>query len=449
VVQKLIHSKRAVFIGIILALLISFSWYQKTVEAYNVVIDGKVVAQVKDKEDFMNAVAAYQENAGKELGHSVKNLSDIELQKARLNPELLETDFTKLTKNVNLAIDGYRLLIDGKQLFAVYDKSVLEKLLEEYKNEFIKGVDQNAIIKSIDFKQKTEIKKDLIEITDLVDSKRAGELLNEKEQEAVVIEVKDGENPWTIARNHDISVADLEKMNPQMDMEKIFPGDRIVVSPFKSRLDVIINLENSVLESIPFKTETVKDNQMYSNQKKLVEPGVLGERKVTYNIVLENGLQVSMNTTKTETIKEPVDRVVRIGTKTTVSRGGSRNYGVVSGKRVSSNFGWRTHPISGKKSFHDGVDIAASHGTGIYAYSAGRVSFAGWNGGYGKVVYIDHGNGLQTRYAHMSAISVRVGERVSAGEKIGAVGSTGNSTGAHLHFEVLKNGSLKNPFDYI
>lgn len=447
--KKLIHSKRAVIIGIIFALLISFFWYQKAVEAYDVVIDGKVVAQVKDGEEFWDAMAEYQDSVGKELGHSVKNLSNIELQKTRLNSELLETDFKKLAKNANLAIEGYRLLIDGKQLCAVYDKSELEKLLEEYKNGFVKGIDENASVKSIGFKQKTEIKKGLVEIADLVDSKRAGELLDEKEQEAAVVEVKEGENAWTIAQNHDISIAALEKMNPQVDMEKLFPGDKLVVSPFKSRLDVIINLENSVVESIPFKTETIKDNQMYSNQKKVTKPGIPGEKKVTYDIVLENGLQVSMNTAKTEIIKDPVNRVVRIGTKTTVSRGGSRNYGVVSGKRVSSNFGWRTHPISGKKSFHDGVDIAASHGTGVYAYSAGTVSFAGWNGGYGKVVYIDHGNGLQTRYAHMSAISVRVGQSVSAGKKIGAVGSTGNSTGAHLHFEVLKYGSLKNPFNYI
>ena len=448
-VKELIHSKRAVIIGMIFALLISFFWYQKAVEAYDVVIDGKVVAQVKDGEEFMKAVTAHQQSVGKQLGHSVKNLSNIELQKARLNSELLETDFKKLAKNVNLAIEGYSLLIDGKQLCAVYEKSELEKLLEEYKNDFVKGIDENARVKSIGFKQKTEIKKGLVEIADLVDSKRAGELLNEKEQEAAVVEVKEGENAWIIAQNHDISVAGLEKTNPQVDMEKLFPGDKLVVSPFKSRLDVIINLENSVVESIPFKTETVKDNQMYSNQKKVTKPGIPGEKKVTYDIVLENGLQVSMNTAKTEVIREPVNRMVRIGTKTTVSRGGSRNYGIVSGKRVSSNFGWRTHPISGKKSFHDGVDIAASHGTGVYAYSAGTVSFAGWNGGYGKVIYIDHGNGLQTRYAHLSAISVRVGERVSAGEKLGAVGSTGNSTGAHLHFEVLKYGSLKNPFNYI
>ncbi len=448
-VDKIIHNKRAVFAGIILAFVISFFWYLKAVEAYDVVIDGKVVAQVKDGDEFMDAVAAYEESIGKELGHSVKNLSSVKLQKNRLNTELLETDFTKLAGNMKLAVNGYRFLIDGKQFFAVYDKSELEKLLEEYKNGFTKGIDEKARIKSIDFKQKTEIIQGLVEITDLVDSSRAAELLNKKEQEAAVIEVKDGENAWIIARRHNISVEDLEKMNPPLDLEKLFPGDRIVVSPFKSRLDVIINLENSVTESIPFKTQNINDSQMYRSQKKVVKPGVPGEKKVTYDIVLENGLQVSMKVAKTEIIKAPVNRVVRIGTKTTVSRGGSRNYGVVSGKRISSNFGWRTHPISGKKSFHDGVDIAANHGTGVYAYSAGRVSFAGWNGGYGKVIFIDHGNGLQTRYAHLSATSVRVGQRVSAGEKIGAVGSTGNSTGPHLHFEVLQNGSLKNPFNYI
>ncbi len=117
--------------------------------------------------------------------------------------------------------------------------------------------------------------------------------------------------------------------------------------------------------------------------------------------------------------------------------------------RVSSPYGWRRHPISGRRTFHTGLDIAAPTGTPVRVPAGGRVAFAGWNGGYGNYVVVDHGNGLRTAYAHLSRIHVRVGQTVDAGTSIGAVGSTGRSTGPHLHFEVKRNGSFVDPRAYL
>jgi murein DD-endopeptidase MepM/ murein hydrolase activator NlpD len=97
---------------------------------------------------------------------------------------------------------------------------------------------------------------------------------------------------------------------------------------------------------------------------------------------------------------------------------------------------------------HEGLDIGASTGTEILAADSGMVSFAGWNGGYGYLVKIDHGGGKETRYGHMSKIACKVGQTVTKGDVIGYVGSTGVSTGPHLHFEVRINGVAKNPLDY-
>ena len=99
--------------------------------------------------------------------------------------------------------------------------------------------------------------------------------------------------------------------------------------------------------------------------------------------------------------------------------------------------------------FHTGLDFATSTGTPIYASAAGTVKFAGTQGGYGKLVIIDHGNGYQTYYAHCSALYVTAGQYVNQGENISAVGSTGNSTGPHVHFEVRYNGNTQNPQNYI
>lgn len=116
--------------------------------------------------------------------------------------------------------------------------------------------------------------------------------------------------------------------------------------------------------------------------------------------------------------------------------------------RVSSVYGYRIHPITGKWKFHSGIDIAASWGTAIGAAKEGTVTFAGYNGGYGYCVKIKHQFGYTTLYAHMSSISVSVGDYVSAQQTIGYVGSTGVSTGAHLHFEVQRFGSTTNPATY-
>ncbi len=103
---------------------------------------------------------------------------------------------------------------------------------------------------------------------------------------------------------------------------------------------------------------------------------------------------------------------------------------------ISSAYGWRSHPVSGDASFHSGLDIAAPEGAPIFAASKGVVIFAGVNGGYGNMVDIQHDNGYVTRYGHMSKICVYVGQRVDSGSLIGRVGSTGISTGPHVHFEV-------------
>ena len=114
----------------------------------------------------------------------------------------------------------------------------------------------------------------------------------------------------------------------------------------------------------------------------------------------------------------------------------------------TSDFGWRTHPIFGTQRFHAGVDIGVGQGAPIVAAASGVVVSAGWQGGYGNATVIDHGGGLATLYAHQSSYSVSAGERVSRGEVIGAVGSTGYSTGPHLHFEVRVNGSPRDPMAY-
>ena len=116
---------------------------------------------------------------------------------------------------------------------------------------------------------------------------------------------------------------------------------------------------------------------------------------------------------------------------------------------ITSSFGYRTDPFAGSPAFHAGLDFKGPTGAAIYSAAKGKVAFVGRRPGYGNCVEIDHGNGLRTRYAHMSAFRTRAGEPVVAGQVIGAVGSTGRSTGPHLHFEVRLHGRPVNPRPFL
>jgi len=115
---------------------------------------------------------------------------------------------------------------------------------------------------------------------------------------------------------------------------------------------------------------------------------------------------------------------------------------------ISSPFGWRTHPITKKRSMHTGTDVVAPTGTKLHAAGAGVVIMAGWNTAYGNMTIIDHGSGISTLYGHQSRLDVSEGQAVNANQVIGAVGSTGWSTGAHLHFEVRVGGNPTDPIQY-
>ena len=117
--------------------------------------------------------------------------------------------------------------------------------------------------------------------------------------------------------------------------------------------------------------------------------------------------------------------------------------------RISSNFGWRMHPILKKKKFHSGLDLAVASGTEVMAADSGRVLVSGWNGGYGYFIAIDHGNGISTAYGHNSRLLVNEGDIVTKGQTIALSGSTGLSTGPHLHFEVRKDGKPVNPIPFL
>ena len=157
-----------------------------------------------------------------------------------------------------------------------------------------------------------------------------------------------------------------------------------------------------------------------------------------------NDKEVSREILKEEVVMEAVPKIVEKGTKIPPSY-----IKPINGGRLTSTFGGRRDPITGRSSSHSGTDWAVPKGTAVYASSGGTVTKASWGGSYGNVIFIKHPDGRETRYAHLSKILVSNGQTVKQGQKIALSGNTGRSTGPHLHFEIRINGSPVNALKYI
>ena len=180
------------------------------------------------------------------------------------------------------------------------------------------------------------------------------------------------------------------------------------------------------------------------------QQGVDGLSQVTYASKSLNGNIISTAQVSATTIKEPRDRIVVYGSKNVTYYGNTTYWAwpTVKPFRITSHFGYRVHPIRKTRHLHNGVDIAGVSSKNIFAIQGGTVIQAqpsGYNGGCGKNVKIDHGNGYVSWYMHLSKVGVKKGDHVEKGQVIGIMGRTGSATGVHLHLTVHKNGELINP----
>ena len=211
-----------------------------------------------------------------------------------------------------------------------------------------------------------------------------------------------------------------------------------------SSLDVMTVSKVTTEQSVAYKTVINKSEDKQTGYVNVEQKGENGINLVVSGVVYINGEITEKTTESVEVVKEPVDEIVTVGTmKSSSSKTGKSGFvfPLPSGSwEVSCPYG---------KNGHKGVDLRAPNGTSIMAAASGKVTLAGKYRDYGNCVIIDHGNGIQTLYAHASKLCVSTGDTVSAGDVIALVGSTGNSTGNHLHFEVYIGSDRVNPQPYI
>ena len=201
---------------------------------------------------------------------------------------------------------------------------------------------------------------------------------------------------------------------------------------------------------IAFSKKTVKTANEYIGYSKVTTKGENGISRKTESVERVNGEEISRTELSNEVVKEPVTEVTTVGTAktkaSTAQRSTEKRAGFICPLKKGS---FTISAYYGDGRGHKGMDLAANKGTPIYAVADGKVTFSGYDKNYGYRVVISHGNGLSTRYAHASKLCVEKGQTVSQGDVIANVGSTGYSTGNHLHFEVMVNGTRVNPISYI
>ena len=288
------------------------------------------------------------------------------------------------------------------------------------------------------------------------DASKLRETLDGTKDAQKVYIVSDGDSLESISDETGIDEEQLKVLNPAYDFEDMQPGDLIVTKnsvKFVSIKKIITSHENA---EISYKVIKKYDASKYSGYRSVMQKGVNGTERITKTLIYINDTLVDTNYDY-ETLKEPIDEIVTVGSKTSfngVYVGEASDYGFLwpapSCHSVSSPYGWRS------SGWHNGIDLVkyggGALGTPVIAAKSGRVEVVQRsNSGYGNMVLINHGDGYKTRYAHMvkGSMTVSVGDYVEAGQTIGKVGSTGNSTGPHLHFEVIVNGETQNPKNYI
>lgn len=294
-------------------------------------------------------------------------------------------------------------------------------------------------ILEMEFTGDVEIFTDMVSRSEMMPIEDAVAEVTKTKETNKIYEIEPGDCLSVIAVKHDTSVESIVALNGFEDENVIIiAGQEIILAVPEP--DIALRISEGVVYEEDY-TESpiiIPNDAWYTSDEVVRQEGTVGRREVNAVVVTENGIETERSMIHQTILAESVPAVIERGTKIPPTY-----IKPISGGRFTSGFGRRWGRM------HNGVDWACPTGTTVYASSNGTVVSAGWASGYGNCVLISHPDGRMTRYAHNSSLLVTAGQSVSQGQPIALSGSTGRSTGPHVHFEIYINGSRVNPLEYL
>ena len=439
----LTYSAGTVMVAIAVVAIFSYA------TGYDYSYNGKHLGYVNNQEDVTKVLGLVSEELSKEYGTNIQinEDSDITFDSVFiLDKEIdnIDTVLKRLTYMSDMKAEAYGIFINNGLYAIVESETTAKNVLKSVQSDYIEKEDENLRYEKIGFKEDVEIRQIDSKLAYISSEKQAVKKIMSGGEKEVTYEVESGDTIYGICDKLDVTLDELKEMNPGLDEEAIYPGDELLLNKATAAVTVRTVEKATFGEKVKYETEYEESSDMYEGESLVKQEGEYGKVVVTARLTREDGEIVDREDLKKETITEPVTEIIVKGTaprpKTLPT--GTLKYPVY-GAVLTSEFGWRW----GRN--HDGVDWGCSVGTPLYAADGGTVTRAGWWGGYGLYVEISHGSGVSTAYAHCNDIYVSVGEQVYQGQNIASSGNTGNSTGPHLHFEVMINGVPQDPFQYL
>lgn len=416
-----------------------------TTVSYN----GHIIASVASSSEAHSALEQLEQSTARTLGHAFSIDETLVQYSNGLLPrsEVVDTEVLseELSDELGLVTNAYCLYVDGTYIGATPYEGALEELLKQLTASVS---DENTI--SCEFEEEIEIRQEMVSTEDLMNLGHLAETLYSTKTAEVTYEVKKGDTWSQIANSHGLTSRELLALNPGYDINKLQIGEVLTLSASVPYLTMMVMQREQYVDNIAFDIESTPSADLYKGDYKVVSKGEYGMADVVANVTYVNGTEVERTVLSSVTLKDPVTEHRLEGTKERPTWHPTGTFRWPASGRITSYFGGRKSPGGIGSTNHKGLDIAAATGTAIYAADGGIVTYAGWMSGYGYVVRINHNyNGYETLYAHNSKLLVSVGQTVYKGQQIAKMGSTGNSTGSHCHFEIHYNGVAKNPLNYL
>ncbi|MDN5344184.1 MAG: hypothetical protein PWQ18_295 [Clostridia bacterium] len=443
------RKKRALLIaGILAAGLLLGGWYRLTApNALGVIVNGRQVATVTKQLDVNQVLQEILQEKGNGSDLGVQVTDQIEYRTVRVNPgEIIDARQLKniLQGSLHFVATATVITIDGQSQLLVKDDHTAAAVFDQLKQAFLPPPG-SGVVQEVKFIEQVALEHRQAQPGEILSPEAALARLKGTASASQEYVVQEGDSLWSIARDHGLLVDDIRAANPELQGERLDIGQRLKLTLEQPLLQVMVVYNQEVKEPVPYAVQVENNSDLLRGQERVIQAGSEGEQQVTYQIVTRNGVQVEKKVLQQQVLKEPVTRVVERGSRVVLASrsGGSGRLAWPIRGPITSPFGYRG------REFHSGMDIAGPVGAAVGAAEDGRVTFAGYEGGYGRMVIIDHGGGVVTRYAHLSGFNVRSGAQVARGQVIGFVGTSGRTTGPHLHFEVLVDGSFRNPYGFL